>query len=371
MISKVLEIADPAITGAAGWLSGWGMDQYNRTGSFNYTRTIATHIGAAFIALGLAGYATNPGFIVFPFFLGAIWLGVMLSPWSRPSGIMLGMVAVICLSALIAIPFAAHLPATLLLAALTVVLLPLLFVRNPYIFIWFMPVWIIHAGICFWQWFVLDMPRVSGITGNANSAAALLLIGCIYLLNGRNRVKWVMLPLLVAIIYTGSRWTVGVSGITLLVLFLSRHINWRYIAVGIVVSVAVAVAVDWQDMKASWLRVSTLEEHLTGQGITSTATEIAHIRFWPQGFSNNGIHSVPWRMMHETGLLSGIAWLVASVYGLFRYWRERDARWWMFLSVVLISLLYYHAWLGPLAGFWWLLVRPTRTLSQPAPDTAA
>jgi hypothetical protein len=197
------------------------------------------------------------------------------------------------------------------------------------------------------------MPRVSGITTNANAAAALLLIGCIYLLNGHSRAKWVMLPLLVAIIFTGSRWTVGVTGITLIALFATRYVHWKYIAVGAAVALAVVIGISWESMGDTWLRRNTLEEHLTGRGM---ATESANLSFTPQGFTDNGIHSVPWRMMHETGILSGMAWIVASVYGLKG---RRDSRWWMLLTVILISLMYYHAWLGPLAGFWWLLVRPT------------
>jgi hypothetical protein len=341
------------------------MAQYHRTGNFNITRLLFTQIGAAFIALGLGGYATTPGFVTFPFWLGAIWLGCFLSPASRPPLVILISVIVICISALVALPLAQHLAPTILLAWLTLALLPLLFIRNPYVWIWFLPVWLIHAAICFWQWFVLDMPRVSGITGNANSAAALLLLGCVYLLNGQGRLKWIMLPLLVGILFTGSRWTVGVTAATLLILFISKHVNWRYIAVGIVVAVAITLVTDWRSLRTTWIRGSTLEEHLTGRGITSTATETAKLSFIPQGFTDNGIHSVPIRLMFETGVLSGVAWLVASGYGLFRYWRERDGRWWMFLSVILISLMYYHAWLGPLAGFWWLLVRPNRDGAAP------
>ncbi len=361
MISWVLERADPAIQSFAEWLSALTMAEWHRSGRFNITQLIFTQIGAMFITLGMAGYATTPllSSVFLPLSLGSIWLGSIMSVRTRPPLTILVSVVIICVSALIAIPLAEHLPATLLLAALTIVLLPLLFVRNPYIWLWFMPVWVIHAGICFWQWFVLDMPRVTGITGNANSAAALLLIGCIYLLNGHQRARWIMVPLVVAILFTGSRWTGGVCAITLLILFLAKYVNWKYIAVGIALAVVITFALDWQSMKASWVRGSTLEEHLTGKGITSTATETAQLSLIPQGFTDNGIHSTPWRMMHETGILSGFAWLLASAYGLFRYWRNKDSRWWMFLCVVLISLMYYHAWLGPLAGFWWLLVRPT------------
>jgi len=358
MISMLVAWADPFLLRGSEWLTSRDMDAYNRTGKFiNYTHVIMCQLGAMFIALGLAGYATNPSVALFPFAIGSLWLGVALSPRSMPPRTTMIAIGVICVSALLAIPFAKNLPPTILLAWLTVALLPLIFVRNPYIWVWFMPAWIVHAVLCFWQWFVLHESRVSGITDNANSAAALLLIGCIYLLNGQSRVRWVILALLVAILFTGSRWTVGVSAVTLMALFLMKYVNWKYIAVGIIVAVLVTLIVDWTAIQSIFLRHSTLEAHLTGAGM---ATESAGLRFWPQGFTDNGIHSVPWRMMHETGVLSGVAWIVASGYGLFRYWRAKDSRWWMFLTVVLLSLMYYHAWLGPLAGFWWLLVRPSK-----------
>jgi hypothetical protein len=249
-------------------------------------------------------------------------------------------VIVICASALIAIPLALHLTSTILLAYLTIVLFPLLFVRNPYIWAYFTPVWVIHAGLCFWQWYIADMDRVIGLTQNANTASALLLLGCVYLLNGNKSLKWITLPLLVAILFTGSRWTAGVTSLILLSLFATRYVNWRYIAVGAVVAVTIILATDWATISHTFIyRQNTLVEHLTGGGITSTATETARLSLIPQGFTDNGIHSVPWRMMHETGILSGIAWLVASAYGPFRYWWHRDSRWWMFLGVVLISVL--------------------------------
>lgn len=361
MIARAVALVDPAICAICERLTDWTV-----RGRADQIRAIMLQAGAILIALGMTGYATNPSIVtpLLPLSIGAIWLGVILSPCSRPPLVISVCVAIIALSALIAIPLAEHLPQTLILAWLTVALVPLVLVRNKYIWMWFTPVWVIHAAMCFWQWYVMDIPRVDGITSNANTASALLLIGCVYLLNG-HRLKWTVLPLLVAILFTGSRWTAGVASLILLALFATRYVNWKYIAVGAIVAVGITLLTDWQTIAGTFIyRQSTLEAHLMGRGLPNTSTETAVLSLIPQGLTDNGIHSVPWRMMHETGILSGIAWIVASVYGLCRYPKTRDSRWWMLLAVVLISALYYDTWVGPLAGFWWLLVRPTSHLNE-------
>ena len=61
-------------------------------------------------------------------------------------------------------------------------------------------------------------------------------------------------------------------------------------------------------------------------------------------------------MAHETGILSAIARLGATAWCLWRR-RRYDTPYWMMLTVLLVSLLNYHFWIGALGAYWWLLLR--------------
>ncbi len=79
----------------------------------------------------------------------------------------------------------------------------------------------------------------------------------------------------------------------------------------------------------------------------------------PQGFINSQLHNVPIRMISETGLLSGLAWVAVGLFGLIRR-PPYSYAWWMMLAVCLLSGMYYFTWSGPLGVFWWLLVADVR-----------
>lgn len=321
---------------------------------------IKAHIGGALCAATFAIYLHSPsvGSVWFLLAFLALWLALLFLPASRPAPIMITCALVIVGSAWVAVGIAIWTGfwpfQTLLLAFLTTVLFPLLFVANPaFILRWLIPVWLIHAGVSLAQW--LDgVYRVTGISSNANVGSAFLLLGCVYLLNGHHRARWLMIPLVTALPFTGSRWVAVVASLILVTFFLSGKADWRYIALGIALTTAIVLIVGWRDIYESYNRPSTLMAHLNG---LEYQTQLALPPSWtPRGFYDSGIHNVPWRMMHETGILSGLAWMGATLYGLL--WKPRfDNRWWLLLTVALLSVMYYHTWVGPLGGFWWLLVR--------------
>lgn len=256
--------------------------------------------------------------------------------------------------------------ATAFLTSITALLIPLLFVRNlKPIFYALIPLCYLQAGVMTWQWFVEGYNRAPGLAHNANAGSTLLLLGAIFLIS-QPRLKWFSVPLLLAIPFSGSRWVVIVGVVVLSLMFSSRFINWRFVLVGISIAFVVLFGLQ-QDQMRSALRIgsspniteATAATLITGGINTKSrmtpATPIITPRILiPQGFIDSNLHNVPLRMAVETGLLSGLAWLGVGFLVLYR--RPRYGyQWWMMLAVCLLSVMYYHTWIGPMGTFWWLL----------------
>lgn len=274
-----------------------------------------------------------------------------------PDRVTLALLGIMVASAWLAVPLSLNFEIathqTIWLALLTTVLAPLAWVtRLKYVLGWLTPVWLIQAGVSLYQWLAQDTFRVLGLANNQNAGAAFLLLGCIYLLNGNTRAKWLILPMVAAMPFTGSRWVGVVAAVVLLGIFVSRYVAWKYIALGIAATLAVVVSVGWDEAYQAFHRPNTLDVHLSGYPGQPDLPP----SWIPRGFYDSGIHNVPWRMAHETGILSGLAWMGATAWGLWRRPRY-DTRWWLLLTIALLSVMYYHVWIGPLGGFWWLLVR--------------
>ncbi len=340
------------------WIGKVSDSIFRATQSINVRSILGGILGATAAAI----YITSPSLISIWAPMGFIlfWASIFLIGIRRPSPIILICLAVIIGSAWIAVPFAAfteatNLAGTLTLAILTTVLAPLAWIKDAKpIFYWLVPVWLAHAGVSLSQWITGSHERVIGLTQNANVDAAFLLIGCVYLINGNSRLKWLILPLVAAIPFTGSRWVAVVAATVALTLFGLKVVNWRYIAIGVATILLIVIPIGWEGLKRQTIeRPQTLSIHVGGYESQPNMPPT----FIPRGFYDSGIHVVPWRMAHETGILSAVAWLGATVYAL---WRRPDNLWWLLLTVGLISAMYYHAWIGPLGWLWWLLISQTR-----------
>lgn len=289
--------------------------------------------------------------------MALFWLSLPFLGVARPSRVLLGLFTLIIASAWLSVPlsalFGGNLAGTLWLAILTTVLAPLAWIRDiKAVLLWLTPVWLVQAGVSLYQWLFTDATRVNGIAENTNAGAAFLLLGCVYLMNGNSRAKWLILPMVAALPFTGSRWVAVVAAVVVLGLFARRYVDWRYIAIGVVVTLVLVMAVGWSDIAATFQRPSTLSVHVGG---FESQPDLPP-SWIPRGFYDSGIHIVPWRMAHETGILSGLAWVAATAYGLWS--RPRfDYRWWLLLTVALLSAMYYFTWIGPVGWAWWLLVR--------------
>lgn len=289
------------------------------------------------------------GFLVSPKSLKSRWVGVG--------------VIVICLSAIIAIPgtiwWGDHkLPQTTIIALLTLPLVVFYLANNQHrVFAYLRPVFFIHAGVTVWHGLFID-GRASGITGNPNPAGAFLVLGSVYFLCGKN--KWLALPLMGALPFTGARWSLFVVLAIIIGLTIARHLNWRYMASALILGAFIWILAG--DSLAEKYRVpelSLIPVHLNGD-ISARLPLIRTPSFAPRGHTDDGPpnetpHNVPLRMAVETGILSGLAWALLGGLALWRTPRF-DVSWWLLLAVVMLSMFYYFPWIERMGGFWWLLI---------------
>ena len=285
--------------------------------------------------------------------------------WSKE----VALCCVITASAFIAIPFsfffeARNPAATGLLAMLTLLLMPLLFIRNvERIFYALIPGWFLQASVMAWQWFVEGVYRAGGIAENENAGSAFLLLGALFLIQDK-RLKWLSVPLLVAIPFSGSRWVLVVGCMIFGLIFLSKHVRWRWIAVGIAISTMVLVAAQHDRLAIAYRLHSSVHQDVTHRANARDA-EFSFWKIWiPRGFHDTNLHSLPIRMADETGLLSALAWIGVGAICLWRKPRM-TWQWWGLAAVCLLSVMYYFIWIGPLGALWWLYVAELRGTGVP------
>lgn len=329
---------------------------------------ILEHCGAACLAAAFSLYLTSPKLtsLLIPLAWGLILGSLLLMERQKPAlPVLLGS-GVIIGSTWLSVPLAwffnhYYFTHTLWLALLTSALVPLAWIKNPLLVVrWLIPVWLIHSGWSLWDSWHWDGYRVQGLSGNANVGAAFLLLGVLAFLNGHRQAKWLALVLIIALPFTGSRWTAVVAGLMIPAIFLLRAVHWRWILAGIICAVGIAFGVGWDVIMPSFSRPNSLDVHLKGyqprQKIDANIVLPDRISNWmPIGFYDSGIESVPLRLIAETGYLSMFAWFALSLWGLARRpWF--DETWWLLLAVLLLSGLYYFMWVGELGGWWWLLI---------------
>ena len=331
------------------------------------------NLSAACIAVAIViamsepvGLLGNAGYILL------LWAGFRIAPKSLGNKKLLAVVSIIPISALIAIPVTLwtgrEIGGTGVVAFLTLGLAPLYFIENgKQVLYALIPFWYLQAALMAYQWFTVDIFRVGGFAQNENAASAFLLLGVIFLAT-HPRLKWLSLPLIAVIPFGGSRWVAVVAVAAFIFIFMSRHVDWRYLAIGAAITLGMVVGVQYRELAVSYRFASApdairaLDEAAGIVGydvwwrLTPGMDLINPMIFIPLGFLvDSQLHNVPIRMAVETGLLSGLAWLGLGIYALWRRPGLTEA-WWLMLAVVLLSVMYYHTWIGPLGAFWWILV---------------
>jgi len=257
---------------------------------------------------------------------------------------------------------------------------------------------IIHHGFTNWHW-VFDITRDSntgavesvvpslvgggispGLAPNPNLAAGFLALGIVYLMTTPH--KWLSIPLIMALLFTGSRWGLVVVAIILVAMVVTRTISWKPLlaAVGaIVITVALVGALTPSGYAVASYDSVGAAFHAAERGVNGRLA-IPHIpSFLPSGVAEHpGLHNVPLRIAVESGIVAAALWVGITGLALVKGWKikgwatwkpprglhppeigpESQTRvfWWLLLTLVLLSMLDYYSWMGHLGGFWWLLV---------------
>lgn len=230
---------------------------------------------------------------------------------------------------------------------------------------WMVPVvlahaaWIIVQGFTNWHLdgttFVWEgLP--TGLANNPNLAAGFVVLGLVYVLT--TKVKWLAAPLLMALLFTGSRWGIGLGACAILVMAISGQIDGRTLAltiIGVLLSFLLVSILTPSDYRiAGYGSFANVAEDI--QASIGTRMAVPHIpSFLPSGVAEHpGLHNVPLRVAVESGILAAVLWVGITLWALLR--RRNGAVWWILLTLVGLSMLDYYTWMGHLGGFWWLSV---------------
>ena len=208
---------------------------------------------------------------------GDVWLGIgwiglfggfLLAPDKRRGPILyVGVVLLLCHA--LAIPGSllwgdGHWEATTAIVLWMAPSLMLLSAGTAMAFAWLVPVWLIHSGLILYagptSWSAADGVLVSngggvGLSHNPNLAAGFLCLGLVYMMT--TRFKWLVIPLIPALLFTGSRWGLIVTAVVLLAMVVTRTVPFRPLGATILLCAATVVAVAL--FTPLGYRVSTLD----------------------------------------------------------------------------------------------------------------
>jgi len=321
--------------------------------------SIKRHVGAACLALATAIYLTEPSInsALLPLAFALFGVSVFLIGTTKLNRVYVALIGIIVTSAWLAVPFSMlfsrPLAPTILLAVFTSIMVPLLFLKERQIILyWLIPVWIIQYGLMAYQW-ISEPNRANGLAQNANAGSSFLLLGAIFLIH-QPRLRMLAVPLLVAIPFSGSRWVllvgIGVFGL----MFLFKCVNWKWSALVITSALALLITFQHTELLAAYRQGmnNSIQDIDTHADVSQGDYDGWKILI-PKGFHDTTLHSLPLRMADETGLLSALAWLGVGAFSFYQKPR-RGSHWWMLAAVYLLSAMYYFTWY--LLPFWWLLV---------------
>ncbi len=282
------------------------------------------------------------------------------------------------------------------------------------IFAWLIPVWLVHTGLIIWQGFTRwgivgnvyvagaagePTPLPSGLANNPNIAAGFLSLGIIYLLT--TRYRWLAMPMLMALLFTGSRWGLLVTGAVLIAMVATRAIPWQPLAASAAVFLGAIVLLGQTPSGYAIAGIDSFAAVVHAVNVdVGNRLAVPHIpTFLPSGVAEHpGLHNVPLRIAVENGIAAATLWLGITLWALWprrsnpspykrarqcpdtkSYIKEnfRPVHRWLLLTLVLLSVLDYYTWMGHMGGFWWLLIgllakesyRPTSESTLPSPSS--
>lgn len=253
------------------------------------------------------------------------------------------------------------------------------------VFRWMIPVYLVHAfliiveGLTKWTFVgevIIRQGQNTGLANNPNLAAGFLLLGIIYLMTN-SKTNWLALPLLVALVFTGSRWGLVVAAGLLPIMAVTGSISWRPLAgagAAIVLGVVLLGLFAGEGYRIAGYGSITAAAQAaqTDIGVRLAVPHIPSIL--PSGVAEHpGLHNVPLRIAVENGLIAAGLWILITGWALATNQVTKNqpeptpekkpehrpfnhTHRWILLSLVLLSVLDYYTWMGHLGGFWWLLI---------------
>ena len=272
------------------------------------------------------------------------------------------------LSGLLSIPGAA-LSENLVEASATMVLviapLALLFFAKsdllPRLGWYLLPVIGVHSGMVLFDAAQHASQRVTGLSLNPNPAAGLLLLASIWLLQCP-RVRWLAVPMLAGLPFTGSRLSLAILALVLGFMVL-RHMVPKSVALASMCLVVVTV-----------IMIPNPRLGNTTAGILSTDVAVRieapqPPSLFPVGVTESRLlrasHNVPMILASEWGALAAICW-VGLTLGLLVQNKGRTRYSWLLVALFVTSMLDLYTWGGSMGAAWWVVTgheagRPAHT----------
>ncbi len=158
----------------------------------------------------------------------------------------------------------------------------------------------------------------SGLSNNSNLAAGFLALGIVYLLT--TPLKWLSVPLLVALLFTGSRWGVAIALAVIVAMAITRSISWRPLVGAAVVIVAAVLFLGAFTPKGYALAGINSFAGVANAVTADVGSRLAvpHLpTFLPSGVAEHpGLHNVPLRIAVENGLIAAGLWVLITGWAL-------------------------------------------------------
>ncbi len=295
----------------------------------------AAWLAPAFFALYLVSNLMTRSLTDHWIFIGwtALWIGVIFSGVSRGRSLVFISLLVLLGSHALAIPGSIiwGIGNWELTAGVVLWMAPamMLYLANDAhrVFAWLVPAVLVHGALIIWQgftgWYIIGTEtirqvQVTGLANNANLAAGFLSLGIIYLMT--TRFKWLSLPLLAALLFTGSRWGLTVTGLVLVAMALSGAISWKPLAGAIAAGV---LGLFLLGLFTPGTYAVAGYDSIGGAFYAANANigarlAIPHIpSFLPSGVAEHpGLHNVPLRIAVENGIIAAVIWVVITGWAL-------------------------------------------------------